>query len=395
MRLLMRQSLLLAAKDTKLFLKDRFGLGFALLFPMLFIVGFSLALSDIGPEDEQLRFAVVTEEESGFSRQLIDALTTADDSGVDEWGAKEAGLAVEEGRIPGYVLFPIDFTQRVAAGEGAKLYVTTGEASPGAQAALYGFAQAIAGRIETISLAARGTVALEGPAALDIGAVLAIAERPPLASFVVEQVGDVEPFNASNFTLPGYLTMFVFFVAALGAESIARERQTQTLGRLMSNGVRRSSIITGKLLSGVYRGLMQLAVLWTVGILVFAIDFGSSPAAVIAVSLFLVLASGAFGVMLASMVKTVRSASSVAVLASLMLAPLGGSWWPLFIAPEWLQVLGKLTPHGWANDAFNKLMLFSAAPSDVILNMAALAAFAVAFFGVALLKFRLAPTSSP
>ncbi len=395
MRLLMRQSLLLAAKDTKLFFKDRFGLGFALLFPMLFIVGFSLALSDIGPEDEQLRFAVVTEEESGFSRQLIDALTAADEPGVDEWGAKEAGLAVEEGRIPGYVLFPIDFTQRTAAGVGAKLYVITGEASPGEEAALRGLARAIAGRVETTSLAARGAVVLEGPASLDIGAVLAVAERPSLASFVVEQVGDVEPFNATNFTLPGYLTMFVFFVAALGAESIARERQTQTLERLMSNGVRRSAIITGKLFSGVYRGLMQLAVLWTVGILVFAIDFGGSPAAVIAVSLFLVLASAAFGVMLASMVKTVRSASSVAVLASLTFAPLGGSWWPLFIAPEWLQVLGKLTPHGWANDAFNKLMLFGATTSDVILNMTALAAFAVAFFGIALLKFRLAPTNSP
>ena len=211
--------------------------------------------------------------------------------------------------------------------------------------------------------------------------------------FTTDQVGDREPFNASNFTLPGYLTMFVFFVAALGAEAIARERQSQTLERLLSNGVRRSSIIGGKLLAGIYRGLMQLAVLWVAGILIFSIDFGSSPAAVVGVSVAMVLASAAFGVMLASMVQTVNSATSAAVLTSLTFAPLGGSWWPLFIAPEWQQTLGKLTPHGWANDAFNKLMLFGAEAADVMVNVGALLLLAAVFLAVAVLKFRSAPTN--
>ena len=49
MRLVLTQSLIIAAKDTRMFLKDRFGLGFALLFPLIFVLGFSLALRDIGP----------------------------------------------------------------------------------------------------------------------------------------------------------------------------------------------------------------------------------------------------------------------------------------------------------------------------------------------------------
>ena len=58
----------------------------------------------------------------------------------------------------------------------------------------------------------------------------------PTIGLRVEQVGEIAPFNASNFTLPGYLTMFVFFTAAMGAEALARERQTHTLERLMANG---------------------------------------------------------------------------------------------------------------------------------------------------------------
>ena len=65
MRVVARQALLLASKDIRLFFKDRFGFGFAMIFPLMFVFGFSIALSDVGPEDRQLRFAVATEEEQG------------------------------------------------------------------------------------------------------------------------------------------------------------------------------------------------------------------------------------------------------------------------------------------------------------------------------------------
>ena len=147
------------------------------------------------------------------------------------------------------------------------------------------------------------------------------------------------------------------------------------------------------MLGGVYRGVLQLAVLWGVGLLILRIDLGAAPAAMIAVSALMVLASAAFGVMLASFVKTTRSASSIAVLTSLTLAPLGGCWWPLFIAPSWQQTLAKATPHGWANAAFNKVMLFGAETSDVWVEMAALAAFALGFLALALARFRLEPSA--
>ena len=388
MRLVIRQALLLSFKDTRLFFKDRFAMGFALLFPILFIVAFSLALGDLGPEDEQVRMAVATEEESGFSREVVDFLTVTDATGVDEWEPDDARQALEEGRIPGYLLFPADFTQRIFSGESTEMRVITADGDPETEAVLGGLARSIGGRVGTLSLAARGVTELEGFTSLDLVKLGELGAAPPSIIFTTEQVGEVEPFNASNFTLPGYLTMFLFFAAALGAEAIARERQTQTLERLLSNGVRRSAIVAGKMLASLYRGLLQLAFLWALGIVAFSIDFGVSPVAVIAISVFMAVASSAFGVMLASLVRTVKSASSAAVLASLTLAPLGGCWWPLFITPDWMQALGRLTPHGWANDAFNKLMLFGAEGQDVLVHMAALLLFAVAFLAVAVTRFR-------
>ncbi len=91
--------------------------------------------------------------------------------------------------------------------------------------------------------------------------------------------------------------------------------------------------------------------------------------------------------MLATLVKTQRSAGSVAVLASLVLAPLGGCWWPLFITPRWMQFIAKVTPHAWANTAFNKLMLFGADFSSVVPEMLALVGFTFLFGAIAIWRF--------
>ena len=61
------------------------------------------------------------------------------------------------------------------------------------------------------------------------------------------------------------------------------------------------------------KGLIQIAIFWGVGILVFNIDFGLSPAAAIILSILVIIMSSAFGIMLATLVKTERSAGSIGV----------------------------------------------------------------------------------
>jgi ABC-2 type transport system permease protein len=109
---------------------------------------------------------------------------------------------------------------------------------------------------------------------------------------------------------------------------------------------------------------------------------------VILLSVLMVLMSSAFALMLATLAKTVRSASSLAVLTSLLLAPLGGCWWPAFLYPQWLQNISKIVPHAWATEGFNKLMLFGASFGDAAPSMIALAVFGIVFGAIAIWKFR-------
>jgi ABC-2 type transport system permease protein len=395
---LFKQSLVLAAKDMKVFFKDRFAVVFALAFPVMFILAFSLALSGVGPDDDKLTLTVVTQEPAGgLSHRLVEGMEGAGDVGIRVLPYEDALQRVEEERLEGFVSFPADFSQSLLSGQATRLDVFAHVDQPSTRLALEGLARAIAGRLTNAQAALTAVIGLrvmEGRqlSSDDMAALLAIPGQKPPVTFVVEQVGDIKDFNAGDFTMPGYLTMFVFFAAALSAEAIAKERQNHTLERLMANGVRRESVVLGKFFGAAYKGMIQLAVLWTVGVLAFNVDLGASPIATILLSVLMVVASAGFGILLASFVGTVRAASSAGVLSALVFAPVGGSWWPLFIAPPFMQLLAKLTPHGWANAGFNKLMLFGADFGDVLWEMTALLAFGVVFLGVALLRFRMAPS---
>jgi len=402
----------IALKDLKIFSRDRMALAFFILFPFMFVVIFNFVLADVGGEDERLVLHVATQESEGsLSHQILGAMETKDASqlrpGEPEiaWDRDygEARQAVEDGELSGFVAFPEDFTERIFSGDETELEVVADAGAIQTRAALNGLARSIATRIGSTQVAAGSTVELmiaQGllapwdQAAIDeviqeiISGQEAMAMEEPFIGLETQSVGDVEAFNAANFVIPGYLVMFVFFAAALGAVIIVRERQNHTLERLLASSVRRESILGGIFVGTAAKGLIQIAIFWAVGILAFNIDLGLSPAAVIILSALMVIMSSAFAIMLAAVVGTQRSAGSLAVLFSLVLAPLGGCWWPLFITPSSMQFIGKITPHGWATTGFNKLMLFGAEFGAVVPEMLVLLGFAALFGIIAIWRFR-------
>ena len=409
---------LIALKDLKIFVKDRAAVFFFVIFPFMFIVLFNFLNVGVA-EDERLEFHVVTlEAEGGLSHQIIGAMETTDESQLRPgeplivWDKdyNEVYRAVEDGELAGFIAFPADFTEGIMTGEGTQLEVFADAGAVNDRAALHGFAGAIASQLGTHNVILSSSVALliEGgliPADEEsinqavqqimgdiFAAQGAAGAEASYIGFTIEKVGEVEEENPANYVIPGYLVMFVFFAAAVAAETIVRERQNHTLERLLASTVNRASILGGVFTGTLIRGMIQIIIFWVVGLLVFKIDLGLAPAAVIILSVLMVIMSSAFAVMLATLARTQRSAGSLAVVTALVLAPLGGCWWPLFILPKWLQALAKISPHAWANTGFNKLMLFGADFGAVVPEMIALLAFAVVFGVIAVWRFRTSAT---
>jgi ABC-2 type transport system permease protein len=404
----------IALKDLSIFTKDRAAVFFFIIFPFMFVVMFYF-LNVGATEDKRMELHVVTQEaESGLSQQIIGAIETVDESQLRPgepiivWDKdyNEAYRAVNNGELAGFIAFPADFTEGIMTGSGTQLEVVADAGAINDRAALNGFAGAIASQLGTYRVIVNASIVLLIEGGLISGDLESITQAVQQimadisseqgvggteASYIginIEKVGEMEEENPANYVIPGYLVMFVFFAAAVTAETIVRERQNHTLERLLATSVKRESILGGMFSGTLIRGLIQIAIFWVVGILVFHIDLGLSPLAVIILSILMVIMSAAFALMLATLAKTQRSAGSLAVVTALVLAPLGGCWWPLFILPRWLQNVAKISPHAWATTGFNKLMLFGADFGAAVPEMLALIGFAVVFGLIAVWRFR-------
>jgi ABC-2 type transport system permease protein len=406
----LRRAWYIALNNLRLFFSDRLAMGMFIAFPFLFIVMFNLLLGNVGSQDPRVELHLATQEQSAagqvsISQQIIRGLETADPSQLKPgepliiWDKDydQAKAQVESNKLSGFLSFPPDFTQKLLSGNPTNLEVVARADATNTAAALNGLAQGIISELEAkrIEINSVETLMRQQPGVTQaeiITAIQGIMARtsfaPTLITFQAEKVGEVKAVSTSSFVVPGYLVMFVFFAAAVSSVEIIRERRNHTLERLLASSVRRETLLTGIYFGMVFKGLIQIAIFWTAGVFAFHVDLGQAPWAVILISILTVLMSAAFALMLSTLVRTDRSASALATLASLLLAPLGGCWWPLFITPHWMQFLAKLTPHGWATTGFNKLMLFGGGWSAVTWEVVALAGFAAAFILIGVLKFR-------
>jgi ABC-2 type transport system permease protein len=401
----------IALKDLKIFALDRASLFFSIVFPFLFVILFNSLMAGVGSQDNRLEMHIATQEAAGgLSYQIIGTMETKDESLLKPgdpiiiWDKDYAAdkQSVLSGNLSGFLSFPADFTQALMNGSATKLEVFADASATNIRMALASVAGAITSQINAnmvVIKASSELLAKSGATPAEIqSAVQKIQETlfsgsaagtaAAYLAFTIKKVGNVEAENPSNWVIPGYLVMFVFMAAATSAPTIVKERKNNTLERLLSTSVKRESILGGIFAGIAAKGLVQIIIFWVAGILVFHVDMGLSPLGVIILSILMVIMSSAFALMLATLAKTIRSATSLAVITSLLLAPLGGCWWPAFLYPEWLQNIAKITPHAWATTGFNKLMVFGADFGDTVPSMLALLVFTVIFGAIAIWQFR-------
>jgi ABC-2 type transport system permease protein len=197
----------------------------------------------------------------------------------------------------------------------------------------------------------------------------------------------VRPPSATQQSVPAYTIFGVFFISLTLATSFVRERVDGTMMRLLVSPVSRPALLLGKLLPYYLVNLVQIALMFTVGVALFGVDLGD-PVALAVVSLALAGASTGLGLLIAAFGRTEAQVGALAVSSSLTLAALGGMMVPSFVMPRLMQGLALVTPHAWALQGYHDVMLRGAHVAAVSLEVMALVGFAAVFFVVAVLRFR-------
>jgi len=192
-----------------------------------------------------------------------------------------------------------------------------------------------------------------------------------------------------NQAVPGVLVMFIMMIAlSSGALSLFLERQSGVLKRLAATPLSNSEIIMGKWLGKLFITVLQLLYGMIIGWLLFKIHWGDHLLIIIVILMLWAAFNSALAVLLGSFAVSEGQVSAIATISSLLLAALGGCWWPIEITPEWMQSLANFLPTGWIMDALHKLMYFGAGVGDIALHVTAMVLISMIALIMAFNKFK-------
>jgi len=279
---------------------------------------------------------------------------------------------------------PADLTARALAGETTTLHLR--RASEGFSA---NFDDVRVGRALYTVLLDLAVLRAEGEP-IEPAAFAHLREAPRALALDVHSAGARRrPPTGKQQSIPGTMVMFTLILLLTGGSvPVVLERRAGLLRRLASTPIARGEVVAGRWLSNFVLGLIQLAWALVIGTLLFDMDWGPHP---VAVALVLVpwagLCSG-FALVLSSLARTEGQVVGIGVLASNLLAALGGCWWPIEIAPGWMQGLARLLPTGWIMEALHALINFQRAPASVWPQALALALAALLVTSIGARLFR-------
>jgi ABC-2 type transport system permease protein len=392
--------------DVRIEFSSRWTLVFFLVLPLVFTTIVALAMGNLYGEsnpsaDSRIPVLVVDLDHSDLSVRLVAALASSGTIRPLSQSQAEAQTAFDQGQAPALLTILPGFGQALLAGQAVGLPLREA-ANDSRVVAVEQALDAAVGRVSGAVAAAQTSLAerekirpFAGQAARQayFRQALSLAQNlvasPPVREETTQAPGVAqETATGTQQSSSGQLVTWVLITLLGAAEVFVAERLGGTLRRLVVTPTPKATILSGKVVGRLGMGLLQMALLIGFGALVFGVDWGRSPAALALVVVTFGLAAVAFGVMLGTFARTRGQASGLTVLFSMLLAALGGAWWPLEVTLPIYQTVVKALPTTWAMIGFNDVLVRGQGVAGVLPETGILLSFALLFFAVGIWRFR-------
>jgi ABC-2 type transport system permease protein len=215
-----------------------------------------------------------------------------------------------------------------------------------------------------------------------------------LAASVPGVATAIEPVNAADAGSGGFdagaqsqLILFMFLTSLTGASELVITRQLGISRRMFSTPTGIRTIILGESLARVAFALVQGAFIVAASALLFGVRWGD-PLGVAVLVLVFGLVSGGAAMIVGGLASNPSQAGAIGPALAMLLGLVGGAMVPAEVFPETMRQLAHLTPHAWAVEGLRALGEPGAGVGNVLPQISILAAFAAAFFAVAVVRFR-------
>ncbi len=400
----MTKILHLAWNDIQIEFSERSTLIFFLILPIVFTAILGNTVGGSAPDetaDTRLILLLVDEDETDLSMALTAVLEESTLARPVLRDRTEAARLLEEENLPGLLTIPAGFEASLLAGEGVDLGLATA-VTDNRTLALEQAVAAAARQVDSAIQIAQASVAAaeqirpfahEAERQAYFAHALAMAQAQlaaPPAVLESNRAAVPTPQGPDGFELAsaGQLVTWVLITLIGTSAVLVNERIGGTLRRLLVTPTQKATIMAGRIVGRLSQGLLQMALLIGAGALLFGVNWGNSPAALILVVTAFGLAATALGLLLGALARTRSQASGLTIMFSMVLAALGGAWWPLEITPASYQTAVQILPTTWAMKGFTGVIVRGHGVAEVLPVVGVLLLFALVFFAVGLWRFR-------
>jgi len=190
--------------------------------------------------------------------------------------------------------------------------------------------------------------------------------------------------NSSAGQLVTWVFIPLFSISAL----FAYERQQGTLRRVLTTPTSKATYLLGTISGQVVIALIQMSILILFGIFVMKLGWGHEPLALFILLTAAALSAAAIGTAMGTVVKTEGQASGLSIMMGMVMALMGGCWYPIELFPSIVQTTVKILPTTWAMQGLLDLVLRGGGLMDILPETGVLLLFALFFFSLGTWRFR-------
>jgi len=199
--------------------------------------------------------------------------------------------------------------------------------------------------------------------------------------------------NSVQHNIPAWMLFAMFFIVTSLAGNMVKEREDGSFKRLQFMHLPYGIYISSKVTAYLLVCLVQFILMLLTGIYVMpligfpALSVGDGLIPLLLIGLTSAMAAAGFGIFTGTIAGTYQQAAAFGALSVLILAAIGGIWVPVFMMPDFMQVVSKLSPMNWGIEGFYNVLVRNLPLEDSLDEMSLLILFFVITMGVSVIIY--------
>jgi len=385
---LLSHSFRIAAKDLTELFRNRLGLVLLIVMPLFMMVMVGFIYPSNGSTLNNLPIGLV-DEDVGYNNSTIPSQAFI--MGLQAFNAQTNMLKlsnvstvadikdmVQSGELNGGIIISSNFSESIITGQQGVLIIMSDQSNPQVSATVQAALSAVFDQM---------------------GTQLAIQNVQPLNA--TNPLAIVKPYNVQtqgvvsgtpsyfDFIAPGIIAMTVMMSVMTGLPvAISQEKEIGTMDGMMVAPINRLSIILGKTMGQVARGLIQGVIILVLAVELFGVTIHGNILLVFGLLLLGIFSFVGLGIVITSFTKDQETAQMLMMTLMFPMMFLSGVFFPIQQMPWYMQSISHFLPLTYAADALRKVMVLGADIPAISPELIILITFGVVMTAIALPVFR-------